>query len=121
MAAPVQTALIGDDVQVETDAVRAESTNDLDEITSVLVLAQEPGFMLGPTGQVARKLDGRVIELVDSTQAAAVHQLIRSRQLRVGGHHTVQLAGHSVSARSVLVPPPTRALICRWRAYRSLR
>lgn len=118
-----QLTLLGDESQPLVQPERPAAVNDLDLIESTLRAAVHPGYVLGPCDRVARKVvaaGSGVIELVDEQEAAAVRQLIASRHLAVGGSRTFWLDRATVTARSVLVPTPTRHLVSRWQALRPL-
>src|SRR4051794_12155110 len=94
-------------------------TNDMDLIETVIGLAIDPGYVLpGAEQQVYRRITKRDadVEAVPSYEADAVHQLITSGHLNIGGTHQFWRGGWDSTGQSVLVPPRTRRQASRWAA-----
>lgn len=101
-------------------------TNDVELVADVIRAAANRGYVLiGPARQVFAWVDektkGGLVERVPAYEADTVHQLLDSRQLKVGGTQIVRYRGREGPANSVLVPRSSRAMVTRWDAYRPLR
>ncbi|MER7012053.1 hypothetical protein ABT324_11575 [Saccharopolyspora sp. NPDC000359] len=92
--------------------------NDMAVIEQVLRLATSPGFVLVGRfrEEVYQRTTGDEVEKVTAEVDAAVHQLIESRWLEVGGTHQVRYGRYEGPARSVLVPCRSRKASYRWSA-----
>jgi hypothetical protein len=111
---------------VPDSAPAAFAINDVELVADVIRAAATRGYVLiGPAQQVFAWVDekkkyGRV-ERVPRYEQDAVHQLLTSRHLRIGGTHLVSYGGREGPANSVLVPRSSRAMVTRWGNYRPLR
>jgi hypothetical protein len=100
--------------------------NDVELIADVIRTASTRGYVLiGPAQRVfvwvdAKKKGGHV-EKVPGYEQDAVHQLLGSRHLRIGGTHIVCYRDREGPANSVLVSKAAQAMIARWSAYRPMR
>lgn len=96
-------------------------TNDMSTVMTVLSRAQDEfGYLLaGPTRQVFRRCDREKMRPLPRWEAGAVHQLIETGQLTVGGTHFMRCGAVRGHANSVLVPKSTRDQLARWRALKN--
>lgn len=102
---------------------RRPVTNNMDLIEHVLTTACQDGYALLGTDQRVYRVgaaDPRgaiAITAVPDAEANAVHQLIDTRDLVVGGQHRYRQRHHREQfGRAVLVPRATRAKTARWAA-----
>ncbi|MBB5153026.1 hypothetical protein [Saccharopolyspora phatthalungensis] len=84
-------------------------------IERVLREAASVGFVLvGIRELVCRRVTDDLVESVSPDVDHAVHQLIESKWLEVGGTHHVRYDRYTGSARSVLVPRKSKQAAYRW-------
>lgn len=98
-------------------------TNDMDLIERVLQVARTDGYALVGVRERIYRVTGKdrhgVLEItgIPEVDANAVHQLIESKNLAVGGQHCYRHRNRRESTgRAVLVPRATQAAAARWEA-----
>lgn len=111
---------------VPDSAPAAPAINDIELIRDVIRTAITRGYVLiGPAQRVFLRLDdkdkGGLVEPVPGYERDAVHQLLGSRHLKIGGTRIVCYGDHQGPATSVLVSKGARAMATRWDHYRPLR
>ncbi len=111
---------------VPDSAPERPAINDIELVADVIRAASTRGYVLiGPSQQVFAWVDekkkGGLVERVPTYEQDAVHQLLSSRHLKIGGTHIVRYRDREGPANSVLVPRSSRAMVTRWAAYRPLR
>jgi hypothetical protein len=96
-------------------------TNDMGTVVTVLdrAVSTEGYLLAGPSRRVMRRCDKQTMQPVPLWEANAVHQLIDSGQLTLGGTHFMKCGAVSGHAHSVLVPKPTRDRLNRWQALKA--
>lgn len=115
-----QSALFGDDKPVPTprSADPRDASQDPELIATVVKTATDPGYLLvEKSGRVFRidpATPGVVTDAAARHEQDAVHQLVDSGHLTIGGTHHIHHRGHEGPARSVLVPKNTRDMVTRW-------
>jgi hypothetical protein len=120
-----QNGLWGPQPVPETDSARP-AINDIDLVHAVIRTAMTRGYVLiGPAQRVFLRLDdndkGGLVQPVPGYEQGAVHQLLGSRHLKIGGTHTVRYGGQHGPASSVLASRTSRAMIARWGSYQPIR
>jgi hypothetical protein len=102
----------------EDSSTKRPMVNDMKVITDVLTTAtSEQGYVIaGRTRRVFRRVDKEAMKPIPAWESNAVHQLIDSGQLTLGGNHVLRCGAVRGSATSVLVPKATRAQLSRWGA-----
>jgi len=123
----MDTDLFGNPVQATESPAgkKRPTTNDMDLIERVLHVACTDGYaLIGPQERVyrtgAKDAHGIVeLEYVTAAEANAVHQLIDTHDLTVGGQHHYRYRNHREGyGRSVLAPAKTHGKSARWAALR---
>jgi hypothetical protein len=100
-------------------------TNDVELIRDVIRTAVTRGYVLiGPAQRVFLRLDDTdkpgLVQPVPGYERDAVHQLLDTRHLRLGGTRVVRYGDQEGPATSVLVARASRAMATRWDNYRPL-
>ncbi|MFP5022528.1 hypothetical protein [Pseudonocardia phyllosphaerae] len=114
---PVQDALFGNPVLIETAEDSPAATQDPREVARIIALAQDPGLLvIERSGRVLRSDPARpgCAEAVSRHDGDTVAQLLDSGHLRLGGNHHTHHNGQEGPARAVLVPKATRDMVTRW-------
>jgi hypothetical protein len=108
-------------IQRDTRGVDGRSvTQDMDLVISVIKAAKDPGYVvIGVAQRVYRRTDDGPYEIdrVPQYEHDAVHQLIDTGLLKVGGGYTVNYHGREGRGNSILVPKTTVAKMRRWESY----
>lgn len=115
----VDVDLFGNEVETRdagTDTAERVPINDMELMQTVLQTAIRSGFVLTSGGAVRRCEDDAHAAAVPNDVDRAVHQLIDTRWLEVGGVKGVQDGRHRTTARSVLVPRSSRQRLAKWQA-----